>query len=100
MSSFMEEYLGARFNHKRKKIHKEQKYKKSSYDMNNARNRDIYSVAKATGRIADWDADKAYEYWEDNYIDENYEDRLIDEIDESIIESQSHKEEQGDPQDH
>ena len=81
LSSFMEEDLGARFNHKGKKIYKKKSKKRESYDRNNARNRDIYSIAKATGKISDVSTEEAVSVWEDNYVNENYEDILIEELD-------------------
>lgn len=51
LNNFMEEYANASFNHKGKKIHKEKKHKKDSYDRNNARNRDILTRLKASGQI-------------------------------------------------
>lgn len=81
MSSFMEEDLGARFNHDSKKIYKKKSKKRDSYNRNNARNRDIYSIAKASGKISDVSTEDAVQYWEETYVDNNYEDQLIDAID-------------------
>lgn len=53
LNSFTEEYTNARFTHKGKKIQKAKKHKKDSYDRNNARNRDILTRVKASGRLKD-----------------------------------------------
>lgn len=81
LSSFMEEDLGARFNHGGKKIHKKKSQKRESFNRNNARNRDMYSIAKATGKVVDVDLEDAVKYWEESYVDNNFEDKLIDIID-------------------
>ena len=80
LSSFMEEDLGARFNHKRKKIYKKVGDKRASYRRNNYRNMDIYSNSKAANRLIDIAPDKAFELWQDRYNDASYEDRLIEGI--------------------
>jgi hypothetical protein len=72
----MEEDLGARFNHKGKKIYKKVADKRASYRRNNYRNYDIYSRAKAMGNTVDI----LPEQYED-IVDNNFEDRLIDSID-------------------
>ena len=51
MSQFMEEWLGARLNHERDKMHSTKAERKRVYDMNNARQRDIYSQARAMGKL-------------------------------------------------
>lgn len=74
MSKFMEEFVGARLNGKGKKLHKTKKLTKDCFDRNNARNRDIYAIARATGTL--------YEY--DPYLDEqsfDIEDKWIQDID-------------------
>lgn len=45
LSTFVEEYAGARLNHPYKKLHKK-KHHKEIYDANNARARDIYAKFK------------------------------------------------------
>jgi len=77
----MEEDLGARFNHKGKKIYKNKKKKLESFNRNNSRNRDIYSIAKASGKVLDVSMEEAIRTWQETYIDNNYEDKLIDIID-------------------
>lgn len=77
----MQEDLGSNFNHKSKKIYKKKRDKKASFDRNNARNRDIYAISRATGRLT-YHEDVITEI-DDEYIDTDYEDQLIDKIDES-----------------
>jgi hypothetical protein len=48
LNNFMEEYNGANFKHKGKKLHRTKAKKKDCFDKNNSRNRDIYSIAKAS----------------------------------------------------
>lgn len=74
MSKFMEEFVGARLNGSGKKLHKTKKLTKDCFDRNNSRNRDVYAIARATGRL--------YEY--DPYLDEesfDIEDKWIEDID-------------------
>ena len=74
LSKFNDEWLGA--NTKDAKFHKSKKAKKRCNDQNNARNRDIYSQARALGRL---------QYAGDTTLKEEntaeYEDELIDYID-------------------
>jgi len=49
----MQEWLGANLNDSHKQMHKSKKRRKQVFDMNNARNRDLLSYARATGTIAD-----------------------------------------------
>lgn len=49
MSTFMEESLGANLNHPGKKLHKSKAMRKSVFDANNARQRDIYALGRARG---------------------------------------------------
>lgn len=51
LSKFMNEDLGANFTDKGEPIYKTQEQKRESYQRNNKRNVDIYSTAKATGRL-------------------------------------------------
>lgn len=82
LGKFMEEDLGANFSHPGKKLYKK-KDRKLSYGRNNARNRDIYSQAKAQGKIMDLTPETALDLWQDKYINYNTEDDLIDKIDQS-----------------
>ena len=76
MSDFMGEWLGANLNDSDKKLHKSKKRRKQVFDMNNARNRDILSNAKAGGLVDD------VATLEDRSIIEPSlaEDRLIEEL--------------------
>jgi len=78
LNSFMEEYNGANFNHKGKKIHKTKAGEKACYDSNNRRNRDVYSIAKTNDMLKELNnkIDKGRKI---NSID--IEDRLIAKID-------------------
>lgn len=51
LSNFMEEYMSGNFNHPGRIFHKSHKSKKECYHRNNARNRDVVAVQKATGRL-------------------------------------------------
>lgn len=77
LSKFTEEDLGARFNHKGKKVYRKVADKRASYSRNNARNRDTHSIAKATGTLDDIDA---YYAVADNDPIYDYENRLIDSL--------------------
>lgn len=78
LSRFMQEDLGANFTHKGKRIYRKKKDEKACYDRNNARQRDIYGIAKATGKTVDIDFEI-----DNEDVDESYEDRIIKLIDES-----------------
>lgn len=83
LSSFMNEDLGAQFNHQGKAIYKSKEKKKEAYRRNNARNRDEYSRLKAMGRTVDIPEHLAYQYWEENYVNEEAENDVIDKIESS-----------------
>lgn len=51
LSNFNEEWLSANFNHNGKKLHKSKKSKREIYSRNNARNRDMLAIAKASGAV-------------------------------------------------
>lgn len=89
MSTFMEEYLGARVNHKSKKIHKKldtKEGRKKVFDPNNARNRDIYSNMKAQGKLMYDDPNQYIEALQQEHYDaQDIENRLIDAIDEKKL---------------
>lgn len=51
LSNFMEEYMSGNFKHPGRIFHKSHKSKKECYHRNNARNRDVVAVQKATGRL-------------------------------------------------
>lgn len=51
LNNFTEEFIGANMNHKGKKLHKKKDQIKDCYNRNNARNRDILTRAKASGKF-------------------------------------------------
>lgn len=51
LSNFNEEYLSGNFNHKGKKFHKTKKEKRDCYNRNNARNRDLFTIARTWGWV-------------------------------------------------
>lgn len=53
LHDFTQEYTHANFNHNGKRKHKTKKQKKDCYDRNNARNRCMWSRAKAAGLVVD-----------------------------------------------
>lgn len=78
---FMEEDLGARFNHSGKRIYKKKQDELDSYRRNNQRNFDIYSRGRAQGLIQ---LDKEVINLADkvqNLETTNPEDALIEKID-------------------
>lgn len=73
MNSFMEEDLGANFDHPGKKIYKNSNPKrKASYRRNNYRNLDMYGQAKVQGKVVDTKVEDA--------LDEQFETDLIESI--------------------
>lgn len=73
MNSFMEEDLGANFDHRGKKIYKNSNPKrKASYRRNNYRNLDMYGQAKVQGKVVDTKIEDA--------LDEHFETDLIESI--------------------
>lgn len=54
LDRFTAEYVGADFRHE-KKLHKTQKARRDCYHRNNARNRCIFTTAKASGRLSSMD---------------------------------------------
>ena len=90
LSQFMEENLGAQLNEKtlknkynKKPIHKSKAQKKDCYDRNNARQRDIYGLSRATGKLNDYDSNYVADYIESMSKDDmlSYEDELIKKLD-------------------
>lgn len=51
LNRFTEEYINAEFRHSGEKLHNTAELKKSCYDKNNARNRCIYTKAKASNQL-------------------------------------------------
>lgn len=89
LNSFNEETVGAKFNHKGKKLYKSKKAKRELYSKNNARNRCMYSKAKAQDALVNLNDDKmrmaleGLDSEDNTYRDKEYlEDALIDYIDE------------------
>lgn len=82
LSQFNDEWLGA--NTKDARFHKSKKAKKRCNDQNNARNRDVYSNTRATGRL-----DLAGEKTIGDNETRNYEDELINYIDNKSDKSKS-----------
>lgn len=88
MSQFMEEHLGANLDEKRHKkkynkkvMHKTKKLKKDCFDRNNARQRDIYGLSKATGKLEDYNTPGVSDYLDSLCEKANVEEQLIDKID-------------------
>jgi hypothetical protein len=79
LSRFMDEWLGAKLNNEGKVFHKSKKMRRKCFNMNNSRNRDIYSIAKARGNIRYYP--NLLELMENNNATDNYEGVLIDYID-------------------
>lgn len=77
LNDFLNEWLGA--NTTKAKFHKSKKDRKKVYDANNARNRDIYSNQRATGRFVDYE--KIRKQIDEVHGSDNPEDDLIDYID-------------------
>ena len=70
MHSFVEEYVNAKFDHPGKKIHKTKEQKRAIYNRNNARNRDILTRAKASGKCVELDAPKQKKITSGEYLEE------------------------------
>lgn len=51
LSNFNEEYVGGNFNHEGKKFHRSKKQKKTCYDRNNARLRDVVARNRTRGWV-------------------------------------------------
>lgn len=80
LNKFCNEYVHASLDSKnlKKNLHNTKELKKDCYDRNNARNRDVYTKAKASGNLA---------YSEDVNIaveTDNIEDYLIEGIDSTL----------------
>lgn len=69
LSTFMEENLGANLNHQGRKINKTKEQRKSIFDANNARQRDIYAIMRASGRMVDIDPELVMNEWQERYSD-------------------------------
>lgn len=71
LASFMEETLGARFNHNGKKLIKSKTKKRQIYSENNARQRDVTSIGKAIGGYIDLDPEAVIEHLQNKMLGEN-----------------------------
>jgi len=67
----MEECLGARFNHSGRKLLRSKGAKQKVYNENNARQRDIYSLARAYGGFVDIPFELALEAKQEKEVAEN-----------------------------
>jgi hypothetical protein len=76
LNKFMDEYNGANldFQNLKKNIHNSKKLKKDCTDRVNARNRDIYAMAKANGTLSNLDTNIEIN-------GDNFENDLIDYLD-------------------
>lgn len=79
LSNFNEEYLSGNFQHKGKKLHKTKEEKRACYTRNNARNRDVYAISKATQRLDSLDSDYMESKEEETTL--SPEDNLIELLD-------------------
>lgn len=77
LSKFNEEYIGANLNHKGKKLHTKKAQRRDCFGRNNSRNRDIYSIKRATGML---DMEEKMVQEESEY---NPEDAIITLIDDN-----------------
>lgn len=77
LSDFTGEWLGANLNDSGKKMHKSNKRRKQVFDMNNSRNRDIISHARAGGLLDDVSVLDAEEIVDPS----GYEDAFLDQLD-------------------
>jgi hypothetical protein len=69
MDQFMTEYLGANLNSHDNPLHKSKAQRKSVFDRNNSRNRDIMSSATVTNRITYEIPERASDNYEEAFID-------------------------------
>jgi hypothetical protein len=87
LSKFMEEWLGARIKKDSKPLHNTKQDQKRCYDANNARNRDIYAISRATGRLLYYESGSLQSLIEEIQQDNtsqgvnSEEDRMIEYLD-------------------
>lgn len=79
LSKFMNEDLGANFTDKGDQIYKDPNAIKESYNRNNARNRDIYAISRAQGRLIYTEFDPTEKETDESYDPTN---DIIDRLDE------------------
>lgn len=78
INKFNKESISASFDEKGN-LHKTKKLKKSCYDRNNARNRDILTRAKASNQLSD------YEELHETSSNNDYEDFIIEKLDQKDV---------------
>jgi hypothetical protein len=78
LSQFMDEDLGAHFSKKKESIVKD---RKSAYGRNNRRQRDIYGVSRAIGRLLDVNNADVQDFLEDRSDNFDHEEILIKIVD-------------------
>lgn len=79
LSDFNEAYISGSFKKGSKKFGKTVKERRDSYNRNNARNRDLYSITKATGYLKELDTKEVEARQKDGAC--CAEDLVIDELD-------------------
>lgn len=77
LSRFINEYLGANLSSDEQKFHTSKEHRKDVFDRNNARQRDIYGVSRATGRLDS--VSDLFEQFEETAV--GSEDSMIEYID-------------------
>lgn len=82
LNRFNEEYNNANFNHRGNVLHDNPELKKSCYDRNNSRNRDILAKAKASGSLID--APQGINLF-NNTVDNEAEEKMIARADLSLF---------------
>lgn len=88
LSDFMCEWMSGNFQHEGKKLHKTGQEKRDCYNRNNARNRDVYAIKKATGYLAPIE-DHAQALESKHISKDSNEDALIDLIDSTLVPEQA-----------
>lgn len=88
LNRFNEEFNNANFNHKGEALHDTAELKKSCYDRNNARNRDVLAKARASGTLID--APQGVNMFRD-VVDNEAEDRMINRADLSLFKDRLEK---------
>lgn len=82
LSDFNEAYISGSFKKGSKKFGKTDQERKDSYNRNNARNRDLYSITKATGYLKELDVKEVEARQKDGA--RWAEDLVIEELDKKI----------------
>lgn len=84
LSDFMCEWMSGNFQHDGKKMHKTGQEKRDCYNRNNARNRDVYAIKKATGYLAPIE-DHAQALESSHISKDSNEDAIIELIDSTLL---------------